>query len=104
MSAGYFVRTYDVWQQVETVDQYGGIIVTWRLKATVPGRAYLKSINYKFASAQAIGTGDWTFACAPDAGIAIGDQVRFNGHTLDVRAIAETSSGNRIEALCSEVQ
>lgn len=46
--------------------------------------------------------GEPTFATPAATDIAEGDEVRFDGRALELKAVSVTSSGARIEALCEE--
>lgn len=104
MSAGYFVRTYEHWQLVTTQSDYGETITDWQKQGDIEGRAYKKSISGGFSSAQFYGELDWTFACHADETLANGDHIRFDGRQLKIQAVSVTSRGDRIEALCKEIQ
>jgi hypothetical protein len=46
----------------------------------------------------------WTFAAPAGTDLQVGDEIRFDGRALKVRASATTSSGRRIQAECEETQ
>jgi hypothetical protein len=45
----------------------------------------------------------WTFATTPDVDLQVGDEIRFDGRTLKIRAHATTSTGRRLQAECEEI-
>lgn len=104
MSAGHFTRTYALWRSQAGVDSGGQPFDTWTKQADVSGRAYPASTHDSVTSGLSYATVDWTFACASDTDIRRGDQIRFDGRTLDVKSVPVTSSGQRLECRCSEVE
>lgn len=103
--SGYFTRTYELWRNAYTQDQNTGeMINAWGKVADVPGRAYPASVSDTIAAATEVGLITWTFACDPEADVRKGDEVRFSGRRLVVRAVPITSSGRRCECRCMEVQ
>lgn len=99
----YFVRTYELWRsERQRVNNQWEIV--WVKQGDIPGRVYPTSSANRNAAAQDIGVITWVFACAASTGIKTGDEVRFDGRKLTVQAIPVTSRGDRIEALCQEVQ
>lgn len=105
MTAGHFTRTYEIWRRSIAQDpDTGEILPTFAKLADVDGRAYPRSAENRIAAAQEVGIVTWTFACAGDTDVKHGDQVRFDGRVLAVNAVPVTSRGDRIEAMCTEVQ
>lgn len=104
MTAGYFTRKFEHWRKVETVDEYGNPVTNWAKIADVEGRAYPKSQSDEVVAAKRTGKVIWTFAARPTAGIKQGDEIRFDGRVLEVKAVSETSTGRRLEAMCEETQ
>lgn len=105
MTAGYFTRTYALWQLILTESgPYNETIEEWVKYADVPGRAYPTRLTDTFAAARQQGIVAWTFATPADTPITNGDEIRFDGRVLTVQAVSVTSSGERIEALCEERQ
>lgn len=105
MTAGYFLRTYEVWRPTNVQDpQNGYLSQVWSKVADVPGRAYIARVTDTYAAAQLVGKITWTFACAADADVRRADQIRFDDRKLTVTAVAVTSSGQRLQVLCQEVQ
>jgi head-tail adaptor len=99
---GYFTRTYEVWRTTQVPDGYGGFIETTAKVADLEGRAYPGRATDEVIAAQRTGVIVWTFAAAGDADVREGDEIRFDGRVLKVRAVAVTSSGRRLEAMCEE--
>jgi SPP1 family predicted phage head-tail adaptor len=104
MTAGLFTRTYELWRLTETTDPYGNPVTEWNKVADVAGRAYPKSQADEVIAAKRTGKVIWTFAAATTADVRKGDEIRFDGRTLEVQAVSETSTGRRLEALCEETQ
>jgi SPP1 family predicted phage head-tail adaptor len=104
MTAGLFEPGYALWRNVEGVDQYGNPITNWAQIANVTGRAYPTAQTDDVVAARRVGKVTWTFAAPATAGVQAGDQVRFTGRTLEVRSVAVTGSGRRLECLCEEIQ
>lgn len=103
--SGYYVRTYQLWRNELTQDPNTGEMVEgWGKVKDVLGRAYPASVSDTIAANAPVGVITWTFACSPDAGVQPGDQIRFDGRTLAVKAVPVTSSGLRCECRCEEVQ
>jgi SPP1 family predicted phage head-tail adaptor len=102
--AGYFTRAYEHWRKTETPDGAGGLIVEWNQIGTLRGRAYPASMTDDVVAARRVGKVTWTFATAGDADLRVNDEIRFDGRTLKVEAVGETSTGRRLEATCEETQ
>jgi SPP1 family predicted phage head-tail adaptor len=104
MTAGLFQPGFEVWRNVQTVDPYGNPVNAWGKIADVTGRASPTRMADDVIAAQRVGVVTHTFAAPATAGVQAGDEIRFDGRTLEVKAVAVTSSGRRLEALCEEKQ
>lgn len=104
MTAGLFEPGFELWRAVETIDPYGNPSVSWAKVADVTGRASPTRMADDVIAAQRVGVVTHTFAAPATAGVQSGDEIRFDGRTLEVKAVAVTSSGRRLEALCEEKQ
>lgn len=101
---GLFTRTYEHWRNVCTSDGAGGQICNPQKLGDIKGRAYPRSQNETVIGNRLRGEVVWVFATGPDIDLQVGDEIRFNGRALTVRAHATTSSGRRQEAECEEIQ
>lgn len=105
MTGGHFTRTYELWRNTMVQNPVTGeITLSWAKVDDIPGRAYPASVTDTIAAAHPIGVIVWTFACSPDAGVKPGDQIRFDGRILEIKAVPVTSRGDRCECRCKEVQ
>lgn len=100
--SGYFTRTYEHWREVETPDGAGGVSVEWNKIDDIPGRASPTRRTDSLHAMQLQSEIAWMFATDPDVDLKIGDEIRFDGHKLKVKAAAPTSTGRRLEATCEE--
>jgi SPP1 family predicted phage head-tail adaptor len=101
---GYFTRTYALWRLTQGTDDFGNPVNTWNKVADVEGRAYPKSQSDEVVAAKRTGKILWTFAADATADVQQGDEVRFDGRVLEVKAVSETSTGRRLAAMCEETQ
>lgn len=104
MTAGLFVREYELWRLTQGTDDFGNPVEEWNKVADVPGRAYPKSQADEVIAQKRAGVVTWTFAAAATADVRQGDEIRFDGRVLEVKAVSETSTGRRLEAMCEETQ
>jgi head-tail adaptor len=102
MTAGLFDRTYELWRRSLTPDGGGGFTEAWAKAADVSGRAYPTRLMDEVVGLRLQGNVTWTFAAASDADVREGDEIRFDGRVLAVRAVSVTGSGRRLEAACEE--
>ena len=101
---GYFTRTYEHWREEFVDDGMGGATSEWVKQGDVKGRAYPATMTDTFSADRLAGKVTWTFAGSPDLEIAKGEQIRFGGRILRIRAVSVTGSGRRLEATCEEEQ
>lgn len=104
MTAGLFTRTFAHWRNVCTPDGAGGQICDFQKLGDVPGRAYPRSQGETVIGNRLRGEVVWVFATDGDVDLRVGDEIRFDGRRLIVRAHATTSTGRRQEAECEETQ
>lgn len=102
--SGFFTREYEHWRATEVPNEFGEVIRTWAKIGEVQGRAYPTRMIDEVVARHRQGVVTWTFAAYPSSGVHEGDEIRFEGRRLKVRAVSVTSSGRRLEALCEELR
>lgn len=100
---GYFTRTYEHWRIETTENEFGEEIETPVKQGDIEGRASPTTRTDTLVGSALTGKVVWRFATHPDVDLQTTDQIRFDGHKLEIQSAAPTSSGRRLEAMCEEL-
>lgn len=101
---GLFARSYEVWRKSTVPDGMGGFSTAWAKVGDVTGRAYPTRLSDDVIAVRRTGVITWTFAAAAGGDVREGDEIRFDGRVLAVKAVSVTGSGRRLEAMCEETR
>ena len=103
MPSGIFLPGFAIWRAGRTADGKGGWTEGFALSSTVEGRLSPLSASETPRGFQERGVVALRFSTGSATDIEVADEVRKGGRTVVVGAVAITSTGERKQCVCEEV-
>ncbi len=103
MPVGLFLPDFAIWRAGRTSDGKGGWTTAFALSSTVVGRLSPLSAAEVPRGFQERGVIALRFSTPSSTDIEAGDEVRKGDRTVVVEVVKITSTGNRKECVCEEV-